>query len=159
MTILAANGTTKLSKSALLAKTTDVPVTECTVNEDIYQTYNYAPYETRFKNFEGERRLLFKAGQVVKKADIDALFPAASVTSIAPASGAAAGGTAVTIKGVNFAGASGATVGGNALTSFVVVNNTTITGTTAAHTAGATDVVVQDDSGNTPALTGAFTFV
>jgi hypothetical protein len=158
MAILAADGTTVLTKTALLAKTTDVPVTKATVNEDIYQTYNYRPYETHFKTFEGERKLLFKAGQVVDKSVIDDLYPTATFASIAPATGAAAGGTPVTIKGTHLSGASGATVGGVALTSFSVVNDTTIKGTTGAHAAGAVNVVIADDAGTVTA-TGAYTYV
>jgi hypothetical protein len=158
MAILASDGTTVLTKSALVAKTTDVPTEYCTVNEDVYQTYNYRPYETHFKNFEGERKLLYKAGQVIRKSAIDDLYPTATFASISPASGTAAGGTVVTIKGTHLSGTSGVTVGGNALTSFSVVNDTTIKGTTAAHTAGAVNVVIADDAGNVTA-TGAYTYV
>lgn len=158
MTIYAANGTTKLSKTALLAKTTDVPVTECVVNEDIYRRYNFPPYEDRFATFEGELALLFKAGQVVRKSDIDDLFPTASFASISPATGAAAGGTPVTIKGTHFAGATAAALGGVALTSFVVVNDTTITGVSGAHAAGAVNVTITDDAG-TVTGGGAYTYV
>jgi hypothetical protein len=158
MAILAADGTTVLTKTALLAKTTDLPATHTTVNEDVYQTYNYDPYRDNFKNFDGERRLLYKAGQVVRKSVIDDLYPTATFASISPATGAAAGGTPVTIKGTHLDGTTGVTIGGNAITSFKVVNDTTITGTTAAHSAGAVNVVVADDAASVTA-TNAFTFV
>lgn len=158
MAILASDGTTVLTKTALVAKTTDVPATQATVNEDVYQSYNYDPYRDNFSNFEGERRLLFKAGEVINKSVIDDLYPTATFASISPATGAAAGGTPVTIKGTHLSGVTGVTVGGNALTSFVVVNDTTLTGTTAAHTAGAVNVVIADDAGTVTA-TNAFTFV
>jgi IPT/TIG domain len=158
VTIYAADGTTKLSKTALLAKTTDVPVTQATVNEDVYEAYNYDPYRDNFTTFEGERRLLFKAGQVINKSAIDDLYPAATFTSISPATGAAAGGTPVTIRGTHLAGATGATLGGVALTSFAVVNDSTITGTTGAHAAGAVNLVIQDDGGNVTA-NNAYTYV
>jgi hypothetical protein len=54
------------------------------------------------------------------------------VTSISPVGGPPGGGTNVTITGSNFTGAAGAKVDGVALTAFVVVNDTTITGTTGA---------------------------
>lgn len=73
---------------------------------------------------------------------------AATVTSIAPTSGPAAGGTAVTITGTGFIGATGATLGGTAITGFTVVNATTITGTSAAHAAGSVAVVVLSPNGN-----------
>jgi hypothetical protein len=158
MAILASDGTTVLTKTALQAKTTDVPATKTTVNEDIYQTYNYDPYRDNFKTFDGERKLLFKAGQVIDKSVIDDLYPTATFASIAPATGAAAGGTPVTIKGTHLDGVTGVTIGGNAITSFKVVNDTTITGTTAAHTAGAVNVVIADDAG-TVTGTGAYTYV
>lgn len=83
------------------------------------------------------------------------------ITSISPATGSSAGGTNVTITGSGFGGATSATVGGNALTSFVVVSDTSITGTTAAHAVGANDVIVvnQTHLGGTSAPSiGAFTF-
>jgi hypothetical protein len=77
-----------------------------------------------------------------------------TITSIRPDSGYPAGGTSVTLTGSGFAGATGATVGGVALTSFVVVNDTTITGVTGAHAAGDTNVVV-----GTGTLTNGFTYL
>lgn len=158
MAILAADGTTVLSKSALQALMTTVPSTKLTVGQDIYETYNYAPYKDNFKTFDGERRIKFKAGQIIDQADLDALYPAASIASISPATGAAAGSTPVTIKGLNLDGASGAAIGGVALTSFVVVNNTTITGVSGAHAAGTVNVTVTDDSG-TLTLTNGYVYV
>lgn len=158
MAILAADGTTVLSKSALQALMTTVPSTTFTAQTDIYETYNYAPYKANFKTFDGERRLKFKAGETVQQADIDNCFPAATLASISPATGAAAGGTPVTLTGVNFDGASGAALGGVALTSFVVVNNTTITGVSGAHAAATVNVTVTDDSG-TLTLTNGYVYV
>jgi len=83
--------------------------------------------------------------------------PVGSVTSITPNTGPVTGGTATTITGVGFTGCTGATFGGTAGTSFVVVNDTTITVTTPAHAAGAVDVVVLCPSGNLTLVTG-FTF-
>lgn len=158
MAILAADGTTVLSKSALQALMTTVPSTKLTVTQDIYETFNYAPYKENFKTFDGERRIKFKAGQVIDQADLDALYPAASILSITPATGAAAGGTPVTIKGVNFDGASAAALGGVALTSFTVVNNTTITGVSGAHSAATVATTVTDDSG-TLTLAASYVYV
>ena len=50
-----------------------------------------------------------------------------TVTNVSPASGVAAGGTAITITGSGFTGATGVTVGGTAATAVVVVNSYTIT--------------------------------
>jgi hypothetical protein len=66
---------------------------------------------------------------------------------VAPATGAAAGGTAVTITGTGFYGATSARLGGVAITSFVVVNNTTITGVSGAHAAGVVSASVTGPAG------------
>lgn len=82
----------------------------------------------------------------------------AGVASIVPTSGAAAGGTPVTISGFGFTGATSATLGGAAVTAFTVVNDTTITGTSAVHVAGAVDVVVVHPDGNGTLVAG-YTYV
>lgn len=74
--------------------------------------------------------------------------PAPTVSSITDDVGDTAGGVPVTITGTNFTGATGATIGGVAVTSFLVVNPTTITGVTGAHAKGVVDVVVQHPNGN-----------
>lgn len=149
MTIRRASDGSALSKTALLALTTDVvdPDPEVTVTEEIWQDYTIGEGTDPDPNFEQGRRILFPAGAVVKESVIDGLFQAADITSVTPASGAAAGGTLITIKGTNFAGAVSATVGAVATTSFAVVDNKTITCVTGAHAAGTVDVVVTDDSG------------
>lgn len=108
--------------------------------------------------FQGGRKLLWKQGQVVTQSEIDAAFTTSAFTSITPATGAQAGGTAVTIKGSGFSGATAVAIGGVATTSFAVVNDTTITCVTGAHAAGAVNVVITDDSGTTTG-TNAFTYV
>lgn len=142
-----------LTKSALLALATQqTSDTLYKFNSNVYQTYTQDG-----AHFEGTERLLFHSGQVVPQSTIDALYKTATVTGISPASGPAAGGTAVTISGTDFAGTSGVTFGGVAATNIVVVSNQRITCTTPAHAAGAVDVVVQDDAGNVT-MTGGFTF-
>jgi hypothetical protein len=117
------------------------------VNADYYRTKRY-PWEEVKGLVEGtEKILLFRKGQVVRKSEIDAAFPAATVTSLSPVTGLAAGGTAVTIKGTNLSAATGVTFGGVAATAVTVVDDKTVTCTTPAHAAGAVDVVVTDDSG------------
>lgn len=65
------------------------------------------------------------------------------IGSLSPTSGPITGGTAVTIKGFGFsAGAASVTFGGVAATSVTVVNDTTLTVDTPAHTAGFVDVIV-----------------
>ena len=88
------------------------------------------------------------------------IVEAPAVTSISPGSGSTAGGTSVTITGTGFLGATGATVGGVALTSFSVVDATTITGVTGAHASGTVDVAITGSPGgaNTGG-TGLFTHI
>ena len=80
-----------------------------------------------------------------------------TVSGIAPTGGPVAGGTSVTLTGTNFTGATGMTVGGVAVTSFTVVNDTTITGTTGAHAAGLVNVTVTNPGG-TGTGTGLYTY-
>ena len=84
--------------------------------------------------------------------------PAPAFTSISPASGTFAGGTAVTITGTGFTGATAVTIGGNAATSLTVVSDTSITVTTPAHaSAGTADVIIVTPGGSVTG-SGAFTY-
>lgn len=107
--------------------------------------------------FEQNQRLLFHAGQVVRQGEIDALFKAATVDTITPNTGLAAGGATVTIDGTNLAGTEGVTFGGTAATNVKVVSNERVTCTAPAHAAGAVAVVVKDDSGDVTKASG-FTY-
>ncbi len=78
-----------------------------------------------------------------------------SVISIRPRAGSVNGGQSVTIRGTSFTGAPGASVGGIALTSFVVVDDETITGITGEHAAGVVDVEVT----GVGTLTGGYEYV
>jgi Caspase domain/IPT/TIG domain/Tetratricopeptide repeat len=84
--------------------------------------------------------------------------PPPTIVSIAPTSGSSAGGTSVTITGTNFSAATGVTFAGVPAERFTVDNATSITAVTAAHAAGAVDVVVATPGG--AATAGAvFTYV
>jgi hypothetical protein len=80
-----------------------------------------------------------------------------TVSSVSPNNGPAAGGTAITITGTNFAAGATVTFGGTAATNVVVVSSTSITATTPAHAAGAVTVTVTvtAQSGN---LANGFTY-
>jgi hypothetical protein len=80
-----------------------------------------------------------------------------TVSSVSPNNGPAAGGTAVTITGTNFAAGATVTFGGTAATNVVVVSGTQITATTPAHAAGTVTVTVtvNSQSGN---LSNGFTY-
>ena len=79
------------------------------------------------------------------------------VESIAPTQGATAGGTKVTIKGTGFVAGATVTIG-SAATSVVVKSETEVTATTAAHAAGAQEVVVSD-AGGTSTLGPSYTYI
>ena len=87
------------------------------------------------------------------------LAAAPTVSSIAPTSGPAAGGTAVTISGTGFAAGATVTIGGSAATSVVVVSATSITATTPAHAAGAVTVTVTNTDAQSGSCAGCFTYV
>jgi hypothetical protein len=144
---------TETTLNALVQEVTEATMVRFTA--DVYQAYTEGEGSG---GFEKANRLAFVAGQVVPQSMIDGLFQTATIDTVTPSTGPAAGGTAIVIKGNNFSGTVGVTVGGNAVTNFKVVNDETITGTTAAHAAGATNVVVQDDAGDVT-KTGGFTFV
>lgn len=82
---------------------------------------------------------------------------APDLTAISPSTGAAAGGTAVTLTGTGFIGTTGVTFGGTAATSVVVVSDTSITCVTPAHATGAVGVVVTDSLGS-DTLAASFTY-
>jgi hypothetical protein len=85
---------------------------------------------------------------------------APTFTSIAPATGPTAGSTAITITGTNFVagGLLGVTIGGVPATSVARTASTTITAVTPAGTAGAKDVVVTNNDGQTVTRTDAYTY-
>ncbi|MGE5276881.1 MAG: IPT/TIG domain-containing protein [Acidobacteriota bacterium] len=78
---------------------------------------------------------------------------AGMVSGISPASGPAAGGTAVTISGTGFQTGAIVTIGGAAAGAILVVSSTTITATTPALVPGSlNDVVVMNPGGDSGAL-------
>jgi len=81
-----------------------------------------------------------------------------TVSGVAPNNGPAAGGTAVTITGTNFAAGATVTFGATAATNVVVVNSTSITATTPTGSAGAAAVTVTVN-GQSGGLTNGFTYI
>lgn len=142
-----------IAKGSFPATAWTDPDPKLVMTADVYKHYKL-PNETG----ESGKSLVFAEGQVIRTSQRDALYAAATVASVAPNTGAQAGGTAVVITGTNFHGATGVTFGGTAGTAFSVVDDTTIQVTTPAHAAGAVSVVVADDSGNVTDA-GAFTYV
>ena len=81
-----------------------------------------------------------------------------TVTSVSANSGPAAGGTAVTIMGTNFAAGAIVAFGGVAATNVVVVSGTQITVTTPAGNAGAATVTVTNPGAQSVSLVNGFTY-
>jgi hypothetical protein len=81
------------------------------------------------------------------------------VGGISPSTGTAAGSTAVTITGANFAAGATVSFGGVLATNVVVVNSTSITAVTPAHPAGAVTVTVTNSNGQSGSLAGGYAFV
>ncbi|MBB5642526.1 IPT/TIG domain-containing protein [Cryobacterium roopkundense] len=83
-------------------------------------------------------------------------LPVPVATSLAPNTGPVTGGTVVTITGTGFTGTTAVTIDG-ASVPFTFVNDTTITLTTPAHTAGLVPVVVTTPGGASAPLDFTFT--
>jgi hypothetical protein len=81
-----------------------------------------------------------------------------TITGITPNFGTTAGGTSVSISGSGFVAGATVSLGGAAVTSVVVVNSTTITGSTPAHAAGAVNVVVTNPNGQAATLNNGYTY-
>jgi IPT/TIG domain len=81
-----------------------------------------------------------------------------TVSSVSPVSGPAAGGTTVTITGVNFQTGVSVTFGGLAATSVTLSNSSTIVAVTPTHSSGSVDVTVTNPDGQSAALAGGFAF-
>lgn len=80
------------------------------------------------------------------------------VESIEPATGAAAGSTALVISGDNFTDVLSVTIGGVATTAFSVKSDNEIRCTTGAHAAGAVNVVLDKTGSADTTVTNGFTY-
>jgi plastocyanin len=110
------------------------------------------PYYCSLHSFPGGT---FMNGSVQVQAAAPAAVP--TLTSVSPASGSSAGGTAVTLTGTNFDSTCTVDFGGAAATAVSATNATTIDATTPAHVAGAVSVGVTCGV-STATLTNGFTF-
>ena len=84
--------------------------------------------------------------------------PPPTVMAISPTSGTTLGGLAVTITGTGFTAGATVTIGGTAASGVIVVSPTTITAITAAHVAGAANVVVTNPDAQQGILVGGFAY-
>ncbi len=158
-----------LTRSALDALTEDAPSPGKVLTDDVYETAEYAgaedPVTLTDAHGDGVSRgavLLLKwpAGTLLTTAQLDDAYPVPTVTSVAPATGPAAGGTTVKVNGTGFARGqhaigmisakghvTGVTFGGNAATAVKVLSDTQLECVTPAHAAGAVTVAVTSAAG------------
>ena len=86
--------------------------------------------------------------------------PLPALTGLTPSSGTSQGGTTVTLTGSNFTGATSVRFGATSGTALSVVNDSTITVHSPAHTAGLVDVTMVGPSGTSPVNSAdGFTFI
>lgn len=155
--VLASDGTTEVTLSTINGQLTDI-----TPPQNSLKTYTGPDLQKKYTlpgaAFEGTRAFALKNGRAYSQSYINSLFPAATVASITPNAGLAAGGLAgVVIKGQNLGGVTAVSFGGTAATAVSVVDDQTVICTTPAHAAGAVNVVLTDDSGSTT-VTNGFTY-
>lgn len=99
-----------------------------------------------------------RLGKVIEAAtSTSPAYPAATVTVLTPASGVAAGGTAVSLTGTGLSGTTAVLFDGLAATAVSVVSDGEVTLTTPAHALGAVDVVVVTPAGAVTEASG-FTY-
>jgi uncharacterized protein (TIGR02145 family) len=77
-----------------------------------------------------------------------AIISAPAVTGISPSSGTIAGGTTITITGINLSGATAVMFGNKAASIYTVNSATSITATSPAESAGTVDITVTTTDGN-----------
>jgi hypothetical protein len=140
----------RITKAAFPTSAVSDP--ELIVTQDVYATRRHdegtRPTGSRDGVPEGSiKTLMFRAGAVVRQSQIDKLFPAATVATVSPATGLAAGGTVVTITGTNLDGVADVKFGATAGTNLKILTAETIQVTAPAHAAGAVNVVVGDEAG------------
>lgn len=89
----------------------------------------------------------YAAARATLAADLGFSSTTPIVSGVTPAAGPLAGGTSVTISGVNLNGATAVDFGGNAATSFTVNSSAQITATSPAGSAGTVNITVTTPNG------------
>ncbi|MFK0290743.1 IPT/TIG domain-containing protein [Streptomyces sp. NPDC090442] len=143
----------RITKSAFPTAALDDPPVR--VTEDVYMS---EPYGRGDGQPEGSKRyLLYPTGTIIKRSLLDHLFIAATITSIAPANGPAAGGTTVTITGTDLDGVESVVFGKATGTNLRIRSATELSVQTPPNGAGAVIVELVDDGGAV-SKAGAFTY-
>lgn len=142
----------RLSKSALTALLNQDPTPDPTYTVPpgvrLVKDAAFEPGAKTPAPFPGDATTLVAGeGDQISTAQIDQLYPTATVDSVSPATGAAAGNQVVQVYGTNFTPGSTVTFGGTAATAVTVKSATQIQCTTPAKAAGAYTVAVTTDTG------------
>ena len=107
----------------------------------------------------GKDEVVVTTGEISSTGGPEFTYNAApKVTSVSPAEGSTAGGTAVVLKGTDFVTGAKVTLAGEEATSVVVVSATEITAKTPKNAAGKDEVVVVDADGTSTGGPG-FTYI
>jgi hypothetical protein len=160
MALFDANGN-QLTQTSLLALTTADPDPLVTLNEDIFEDVVYESGPGTVAAPSGAKTKVLSKGTELRTSALAALYGVPTVTAVAPANPAVAGGTVCTITGTGFSkgfkveggggivdnSAATVTFGGTAATNVVVNSDTQITCTAPAKTAGAVTVAVTTGAG------------
>ena len=120
--------------------------------------YRLSSYDDHVEFPTQMKQLAFRSGAVISQSEWDKEFPAPTISSVSPATGPAAGGTAIVIKGTNFTPDTTVKVGGSNVTNLDVDNAGRINCKTPAGSAGAANVVVTVAGGATATKSGGFTY-
>ncbi|MFD3514905.1 IPT/TIG domain-containing protein [Streptomyces sp. NPDC058657] len=144
---------TRITKAGFPAELlTDPPVR---VTEDVYVS---EPYGRGDGKPEGSKLfLLYPAGTLVVRSAVDRMFTAATLASVSPVKGPAAGNTTVTIKGSGLDGVTAVTFGGKPGTGLNIISAGELTVKTPPGTAGAVVVALADDH-STVSKSNGFTY-
>lgn len=113
----------------------------------LVNVYRLSPYD-KVEYPTQMRQLAFREGQIIRQSEWDAEFATPTIDTVSPATGPAAGGTAITITGTGFTTGATVTIGGASATSIDVDTDKKLKCTTPAHAAGAEDVVVTAAGGS-----------
>lgn len=124
------------------------PNSSCTLT---YTSGNTAVPQTNF-SIQGTN-----TNRVTAAIEINPVPP--SLSSIAPPSGPTSGGTAVTLTGINLSGTVAVLFDGVVAANMNVVNATTITAVTPAHTAGAVNVIAFTPPADFAILNNGYTYL
>jgi hypothetical protein len=168
MALRSADGTvlTRAGLDALLTPVVD-PDPLVSLDANVYEDEGFENASAR------GLRLKWRAGAQVRTSEIDAAYAVPTVTAVAPNTGPAAGGTAVTVTGTGFqsgfgqdssqgplvgGGTTGVTFDGAAASNVKVVSDTQITCTAPAGAVGPADVVVTTDAGASAPRVGGYTY-